>query len=50
MRYDLIERIQNPSEKELFDYFERNLPLREGMKISKEAILTCELRHRLAFV
>ena len=50
VRYDLIGKIQNIDETKLFDRFEENLPLRTGMQIASDAILVCELRHRMAFI
>lgn len=50
MRYDLIGKKPKINENDLFDFYSENLPLRKGMKIASDAILICELRHRMAFI
>lgn len=50
VRYDLIGKKPKINENDLFDFYSENLPLRKGMKIASDAILICELRHRMAFI
>lgn len=50
VRYDLIGGGRKLTQEELFDFYPENLPLREGMKIGSDAILICEIRHRMGFI
>lgn len=53
VRYDLLNKEgekRNLTCENLFDFFDENLPLRKGMRIASDAILICELRHKMAFI